>query len=674
MKKKKTTAPRVRVSAAGGLPVRKVVLYKHGIGYFERIGAVDGDATIDLQFKAAEMNDVLKSLTALDLADGLIASISYESTLPIAKQLADISIRLTDNNSLTDLLAQAKGTRVAVNLVGKKVEGTILGIESVTRKDGDVALTSNRLALLVDGHSLQSYDLLDVSSTVFLDDSVRKDLQHLLDTLITAKKKDRKKLTVFAKGKGRREILVGYAVETPVWKTSYRVLLGEDKPLLQGWAIVDNTQDDDWEDVSLTLVAGLPVSFIHDLYSPRYKRRPTVHVQEEEAYAPPVLEQTEDPFGKEGAPDMEISFSESRAPAPAAAGLMRKPKADVSTRSRQVDRERSANVQTRTVEVGDLFHYEIENPITVKRGQSALVPILHTPFDGKRVAVYNADVREKNPMSAILFKNVTGMTLEGGPMTVLEDENYVGESMLETMKPDEERLVPYSVELGCVISTDHTNKRLPYYFSRIAHGTLRLYRYVLDTRTYVVNNKGDKKLDLFIEHRFNQGWELVETPAPVERTANFYRFRIDVPPKQTVKFSVRERGEAAESFSIQNVDRDAIRAWVESEFIDAEVAERLQGIAKLNETAGVLDRQIAAIEEDIQTIFKDQERLRKNMQSLGTAENERTLRERYVSELSAEEDKLRNHREQVRRHKQEKTKVEKELRTLVDTLAFEHKL
>ena len=673
MKKKNTTAARAVTSPAGALPVRKVVLYKHGIGYFERIGAVNGDESIVLHFKAAEMNDVLKSLTALDLGDGLIASISYESTLPIAKQLDDISIRLTDNNSLTDLLAQAKGARVAVNLGGKKVEGTILGIESVTRKDGDVALTSNRLALLVNGDSLQSYDLLDVSSTVFLDDSVRKDLQHLLDTLITAKKKDRKKLTVFAKGKGRREILVGYAVETPVWKTSYRVLLGEAKPLLQGWAIVDNTQDDDWEDVSLTLVAGLPVSFIHDLYSPRYKRRPTIHVQEEEAYAPPVLEEVEDPFSSKMEPDMEMSLSQVSRPAPAAAGLMRKSKA-VSTRSRQADIEGSTNVQTRTVEVGDLFHYEIENPITVKRGQSALVPILQTKFDGKRVAVYNADVREKNPMSAILFKNVTGMTLEGGPMTVLEDENYVGESMLETMKPDEERLVPYSVELGCVISSDHTNKRLPYYFSRIAHGTLHLYRYVLDTRTYVVNNKGDKKLDLFIEHRFNQGWELVETPAPVERTANFYRFRIDVPPKQTVKFSVRERGDAGESFSIQNVDRDTVRAWVESRFIDAEVAERLQGIAKLNETAGTLERQIAAIEEDIQTIFKDQERLRKNMQSLGNAENERTLRERYVSELSAEEDKLRNYREQVRRHKQEKTKVEKELRAMVDTLAFEHQL
>lgn len=672
MKKKSVSHPPVPENQEGMLPIRKVVLYKHGVGYFERIGGVDGDASVDLHFKAAEMNDVLKSLTTLDLADGLIASISYESTKPIEKQLEDISIRLSDANSLTDLLAQAKGARVAVNLGSKKVEGTIIGIETVTRKDRDVALTSNRLVLLVNGDALQSYDLLDVSSTAFLDENVRKDLQHLLDTLISAKKKDRKKLTIFAKGKGKREILASYVVETPVWKTSYRVLLGEDKPLVQGWALVDNTQDEDWENVALTLVAGLPVSFIYDLYSPRYKRRPVVRVQEEEAYAPPVLEQAEESF--EGLADPFLSEVAAPAPVAASRSVSKAKMAPDLARTRKADRERSVQVQTRTVEVGDLFHYEIKNPITVKRGQSALVPILQTTFDGKRVAVYNAEVREKNPMSAILFNNITGMTLEGGPMTVLEDENYVGESMLDTMKPDEQRIVPYSVELGCVISIDHSNDNTAYYLSRIVHGTLYLYRYIIGKRTYIINNKGDKKLDLFIEHRFNQGWELVETPAPVERTANFYRFRIEVPPKKTTKFSVSEKGETSESFSIQNVNRDTVRVWLESKYIDANVAKQLHGLTALNEAAGKLERRIDTLEEEIKVIFKDQERLRKNLQSLGNAENERGLRERYVAEMSKEEDKLRDYREEIRRLKEEKETVDKDLRDRIESLRFEHEL
>ena len=284
------------------LPIKKIVLYKHGVGYFERQDRVSGDATIDLHFKASEMNDVLKSLTVLDLGDGLIASISYESTKPLEKQLEEIAIRLPDENSLTGLLQQIKGARVEVLAGSEAVEGTVTGIETVTRKlEGHETAWTNYLNLLVDGRSMQSFDLMELKTITFLDASLRKDLQHLLDTLISAKKKDLKRLTIFARGEGERELVASYIVETPVWKTSYRVLLADPaqeqaETLIQGWALVDNTQDEDWEDVSLTLVAGLPISFVHDLYSPRYKRRPVVQVQEEEAYAPPVLEQALDDF------------------------------------------------------------------------------------------------------------------------------------------------------------------------------------------------------------------------------------------------------------------------------------------------------------------------------------------------------------------------------------------
>lgn len=670
MKKANSQKPNTALRSVKTLATRKVVLYKHGVGYFERLGTVSGDASVDLHFKASEMNDVLKSLTALDLGDGIIASISYESTRPIDKQLEELSISISDRNALTELLTQVKGARVALTLGAKKVEGTIVGIETVTRKDRDATLTSSRLALLVDGESLQSYDVLDISSTVLLDDNVRQELRHLLDILKSANKKDRKKLTVFAKGHSQREILVSYVVETPVWKTSYRVLLSREKPVIQGWALVDNTQDEDWDNIELTLVAGLPVSFVHDLYTPRYKTRPIVQVPDEAAYAPPVLEQAEEGFAEAEGPDF---MGSSVAPAPIAAGLQRAKMAG-NVHERAVHRTRSVEIQTRTVEVGDLFHYEITNPITVKRGQSALVPILQTPFDGKRVAVYNPDVREKNPMSAVLFKNNTGMTLEGGPMTILEDDRYVGEAMLDTLKPDEERVVPYSVELACVISVDHSDTDTAYHFSRIAQGSLYVYGYTLNRRTYIVNNKGDKKLDLFIEHRFRQGWELVQTEIPVERTANFYRFRIEASPKQTTKFSVTERGDTHQTAAIQNVSRDTVRVWLESKYIDNETAAQLQDLTAKNDAIAALEQQIGTLEEEIKAIFKDQERQRKNLQALGNAESERELRERYVSEMAHDEDKLKDHREELRRLRKKKEHLEGELRQQVMSLHFEHRL
>jgi hypothetical protein len=649
------------------LPIRKVILYKHGVGHFERQGEVEGDASVDLHFRAQEMNDVLKSLTTLDLGGGHVSSVSYESTKPVEKQLEDIAIRLDDANSLTGLLTQVKGARVAVELGGRRVEGVVTGTETVTRKDPAGVLTTHLVSLLVDGASLQSFDLLEMKSLTFLEEGLRKDLQHLLEILISAKKKDLKRLTIFGRGKGKRSLVASYTVETPVWKTSYRVLLSEKKPVIQGWALVDNTQDEDWEGISLTLVAGLPISFVHDLYSPRYKRRPVVEVQEEEAYAPPVLEAG-------GPPEAEEADAAPYASMPAAApmrGRLAKSRAADREMARDEARERSVKVQTRTVEVGDLFQYQIKNPVTVRRGQSALVPILQGGFEGRRVAVYNPEVREKNPMSAVLFKNTTGMTLEGGPLTVLEEDSYVGESMLDTMKPDEERLVPYSVELGCAVTLDDKSELRDVHQSRIVNGTLHLHRYRIQRKIYVVQNKTDRKLDLFLEHRFNPGWELVETEKPVEKTEHFHRFRFEVGPKKTVKFVVSEKGEESTAFAIQDVDRDRLRVWLESRYIDRKTLETLQGVLELNERAAGLRRRVAEREEEIQEIFKNQERLRKNLQSLGTTQNEKGLRDRYVGELTKEEDRIQESRGEAKALKEQLEKAEAELRARVGKLRFE---
>jgi len=655
---------------AAELPVRQVILYKHGLGYFQRSGQLAPGETARLDFNASEMNDVLKSLTTLDLDGGMISSVSYESTKPVEKRLEDIAIRLPDKNALTGLLAQIKGARVAAELGARKVEGTVIGTETVERGDGDRVLHATYLALLVDGAAVQSFDLIEVKSLTLLDDGLRKDLQHLLDILISGKKKDLKKLTIFGKGSGKRRLLASYTVETPVWKTSYRILLSGAGTRLQGWALVDNTQEEDWDDIALTLVAGLPISFVHDLYSPRYKRRPVVKVQEEEAYAPPLIETSTVLSSLDDTPVLSARrpMGAARNLAAAEVGGMI---GDLSAETRSAARERSVQVQTRTVEVGDLFQYEIGNPVSVKRNQSALVPILHTGLEGRRVAVYNPEIREKNPMSAVQLRNTTGMTLEGGPVTVLEDEQYVGESMLETMKPDEERLVPFSVELGCTVTLDDHSDLRDVHFSRVAGGKLHLHRYRIRRKTYVILNKTDRKLDLFLEHRFAPGWELVDTPNPAERTDHFYRFRFDVSPKSATKFVVNEKGEESEVLAVHNANRDQLRLWVESKYIDRKTGEAVEECVQLYEKAAALVRRVQERDKEIGEIFQNQERLRKNLQALGGSQDEKGLRERYVAELSNEEDKIAQYRAESKNMREEKDKREEELRARLGRLNFE---
>ena len=662
------------------LPITRVVLYKHGVGYFERQGPVKGALSIDLHFKASEMNDVLKSLTTIDMGGGLVSSISYESVKPVEKQLEDVSVRLDDTYVMSRLFSQIKGALVALDAAGKRVEGTVLGTELTTRREGDVSIDSHRLAVLVDGGTVQSFDLLELRAITLLEDSLKKDLQHLLDILISAKKKDLKKLTIFASGEGERTLFASYIVEAPVWKTSYRLLLDEeDEPLLQGWALVDNTQDEDWEDVKLSLVAGLPISFIHDLYAPRYKRRPTVEVKEEVGYAPPQLEAAveELSMAAAAAPAMRAGpgmgfgppgmggFGPPPPPAPMAPAAMR----------RQL--QAATPVQTRTVEVGDLFQYELKNPVTVRRGQSALVPILQGNVEGKRVAVYNQDVRAKNPMSAVFFKNTTGSTLEGGPVTVIEDASYVGESMLETMKPDEERLVPFSVELGCVVTIDPQSELRNVSQSRIVNGYLYLTRFRMERRVYVITNKGSKPIDLFLDHRFNAGWELLEAETdgkPVERTESFYRFRVDVPPSATTRFTVSERGDQMETHAITQMSRDDVTVWLNNRWIDEHTRQVLYSLIDLQAQVSDLGRRIQQREVSIHEIFHNQERVRANLQSLGTSQDERGLRERYVADLTSDEDRLKDLREEHRRDKQLKDALEHDLRERLSSLTFQSSL
>jgi hypothetical protein len=377
-------------------------------------------------------------------------------------------------------------------------------------------------------------------------------------------------------------------------------------------------------------------------------------VQEEEAYAPPELEPpapkgsamidpfaAADPFA--GAPpSMSQTVTDTRGTAP----------------SLDDARIASMKVQTKTIEVGDLFHYEIKNPVTVKRNQSALVPIVQGPFEGKRVAVYNNEIRDKNPMSAVLFKNTTGMTLEGGPVTVLEDDNYVGEAMLDTMKPAEERLVPYSVELGCIIAIDAKSEQLAVRTAQISHGWLRLSRYRLEKKIYRIENKTDRKLDLFLEHRFEKGWDLVDTERPYESTDNFYRFRMDVPPRKAHTFTVTERHDEQESRGLQSVDRETVAAWLEARYIDKATLAQLDKLVKQSERIRSLATGIQRRTMEHDEICRNQERLRKNLSALGATPDERSLRERYVASLAKDEDRIRELKDSLAKMTEEKESLD----------------
>ncbi len=648
------------------LQIRKVVLFKHGVGFFEREGEVDGDVAVDLHFKASEMNDVLKSLTVLDLADGHIASISYESTLPTEKRLEEIAFRLPDGSSLSGLLEQLKGARVEVEIGSQSVVGTVAGLETEWRRVDRENYSVHRMVLMGDDAAMRAFDLQELKQVRLLDESVKKDVQHLLDVLIGSKKKDVKRLTIFGRGKGKRPLVANYVVETPVWKTSYRMLLSEPVPFIQGWALIDNTQDEDWSDVQLSLVAGLPVSFVHDLYSPRYRKRPEVAVEQDAAYAPPVVEDALYELDAEDAPVAAGAPPAFGMPPPPAAAPRPAPR-----RSRAAAMVQTAKVQARTTKIGDLFEYAIERPVTVKRGESALVPILASEFKGKRVALYNRDTREENPMSAVLFENTTGLTLEGGPVTVLEGDRYLGESMLELVKPGDERIVPFSVELSCNVSLDNKSGLSAVQRTKIAGGVLELHRFREPLTIYRIHNRSDAALDFFLDHRFQRGYQLTETAEPIAVTENYQRFRFSVPARSEHSFSVKERGDERQTVGLATLTREQVEVWVDSHAIDAKTRAALEEILALNDLARDLSSVLVQQERELKRIQENQKRVRQNLQALGDSKDERSLRERYVLELGQEEDALKDLSSATTQAQRERERLLADLQKKVRELSFE---
>jgi hypothetical protein len=617
--------------------------------------------------------------------------VSYDSTKPLEQLLADVALSIPDQGSLVGLLPQIKGARVRVQPKagsmgglglgggpsgGDGGEGVLLGVDTAERQTADGITKVVLLSLLTDGGEVRSFDLYGLGKLEVLDPALRRDLDYYLRTQLSAKKKDARTFTFFAQGQGKRTIRLSYTLEAPVWKATYRVLLGEEgkAPMIQGWAVVDNTQDEDWEDVQLSLIAGLPVSFVHDLYTPRYIKRPVVQVKETTGVLPPEVEAGMDLALAEAA-EMDVAgFGLSaRARSARPAQMMKSLGALAAAAPRSA--VSSTPVQTRERKLGDLFEYEIEHAVTIRRNQSALVPIVLRPFEGRPVLLYNKATRADNPMRCVEFKNTTGLTLEGGPLTVMEGGNYVGEAMLETTKPEDQRLVPYAVELAVTVldNVDSHDDRV--YRVVIRKGTLKAQYTQVQQTTYSLHNKSDADQTVYLDHaRGGKEWKLSDTPEPHEITENYWRFRFALPAKKVSQFVVKQQRVLSQQFGLSDVSDQQLAYWIEQRYLDAATEKLLRKVVELRQQVAGIEAQIARLEKERESIHAEQKRIRENLQSLGDRPSEKELRERFVRTLNAQEDRLEAIERELRQRHDEREAAREQIAALLAGLEYEAKV
>lgn len=654
------------------LPITRVVLYKHGVGYFEREGKVEGEENLTLTFKQNEVSDVLKSLTVLDLDGGYINAVSYDSTKPVEQLLSEISLAIPDQNSLSQLIPQLKGARVTIQNPFH-AEGIIIGIDRNETILNGKTVQEIRLSLLTDEGEILSAPLFE-SNLTLLDETLKRDLEFYLRTLLNSKKKDARTFTFFASGEGERTLRVSYVLAAPVWKATYRLLLNEhEEPKIQGWAVIDNMQDEDWNAVNLSLVSGLPVSFVHDLYTPRYIRRPEVKVQETTGVLPPEIEsgrlQAFAAMGGDSETD-ESYQTDSPKLAKMRPVFASAPKVEQASYAENRSRESSVKTPVRERELGDLFGYDISEPVTIRRNQSALVPIVLKPFSGQNVLLYQKAAREDNPMRCVEFLNTTGLTLEGGPVTVLDQGSYVGEAMLNTLKPKDQTLVAYAVELSVRVMDANRTRYNEVSKVLLQRGNLITQRYQERITTYQIENKGEKSQVLYIDHpRPTEDWKLSEkVPKPKEITDSYWRFELNLPVGST-QFEVIERRLDSHTYTLMNATSEQLAAWIQAKYVDEHTAQQIGEWLRIRSQIADLENQLNQGESERGKIHNEQGRIRGNLNSLGDRASEKELRERFVRTLNQQEDRL----EEL--NKQEaslRSQIEKLRQTLAERLEKIH--
>ncbi len=755
-------------AAATKLPVKRVVLFKNGVGYFEHLGRVRGNQDVSIDFTSGQLNDVLKSLTALDLGSGRITGVSYNSDAPLSRRLAALRLPLNEQATVAQFLGALRGARIEVRSGVAVYTGRLLSIERKTRQVRDATIEMDVVSLVTDAGELRTIELGSTTSVRILERELSQEVNRYLGLVASTRDRDLRRMTISTAGTGERPLFVSYISEVPVWKTTYRLVLpskANAKPLLQGWAIVDNTVGEDWENVELSLVAGAPQSFIQNLSQPYYSRRPVVPLPESVQLTPQTHQatlatgtgqlsgQVTDPSGavisnatvrvydesnnlvgettsddegnyefdslpmgnhrveveQQGFQKMvfggvnvsagqnvqnaqlnvgSLNSAVATSPVPSAMPNAAPRRGVVggvpggiaggslgrldmfASLSPGVARERAV-AAAQGQELGDLFEYKLKERVTIRKNQSALVPIVHAEIGAEKVSLWNESQGSPRPLRALWLTNSSNLTLDGGSFSVLEDETFAGEGLLDPLKPGEKRLLSYAIDLGMMVDTKRESESQRVTRVRILRGVMIHTSELRERKTFTIRNEDTSARTVVIEHPVRPGWKLAKDLTPAETTPSYHRFRVTVESKKTTALVVNESHLLDSNYSITNLTDDQIALFLRQKTINAEVEAALRRIVAQKNVVAGFSAQINQRNSQIQKIFEDQQRLRENMKALKGSAEEKALLQRYTAQLNDQETRLDSLRKELADLEAQRQRAQSELDKMVQDLTLD---
>jgi hypothetical protein len=766
----------------GKLPVKRVVLFKNGVGYFEHVGHVHGNESVTISFTSGQLNDVLKSLTVLDLNGGHIAGVGYGTSAPVDRQLGDLRLPLGEKATLAEVLSALRGTRIEVRSGAFTVSGRLLSVERKTRIAGGTTLEVDYLSLISEAGELRTTELSPSFSVRLLEPGVAGRLDRYLNLISAEREADVRNMVISTEGEGDRDLYVSYISEVPVWKSTYRLVLNsktEKGPLLQGWAIVDNVVGEDWNNVELSLVAGAPQSFIQNLSQPYYAQRPTIGMPDTVSTTPQTYESTlipgsaplsgviTDPSGAaiSGAnvkvfnangvlvaqattnnngsyeipslPDeatrLQVEASGFQVATVSVASSEGKPvRQDLKLQLGSVAQTvtvtaESSSAQTQSGSLassrnggsgralgrgtslgmfqrgfgagigggsgggisqtsgrfdaaavsqvlGDLFEYKLKDPVTILKNRSALVPIAQAPISAEKVSIWNERSGLPRPQRGVWIINTTGLTLDGGSVSVLEDETFSGEGILDPILPGEKRLLSYATDLAVNATSRFGTENQRVSRVVVAKGIMTQESELREKKTYTFRNEDSTSRTIVVEHPVRPGYQLISELKPAETTADWMRFKLDVQPKQTATLVVEEAHPIKSDFALSNVTPAEVSIFESQHSIDPAIRAALGKILSQKDAIAGLEAQKSGRDDETQKIFDDQQRLRENIKALKGTPEEKLLLQRYMEQLNDQETRLGTLQKEISQLDAQIDDATTGLETSIQKLAFDVKL
>lgn len=596
------------------LKITEIVLYKHGLAYYVRRGVVEGTQT-SLVFQKEQIEAILKSLTVVDYEGGTVKGVRFLSENPMGSASIP-QIDLSNDGSLRDLFRDLRGQTVSISYqIGDKprsLVGRIIGLETATR-DSD-----KLLVLGIDGQ-VKVLSLSEISGFRIPSSKSSSDLSNVLDTSML---RETQREFVIEVSEGKHDLEVSYTMPAPGWRVSYRVIAESNQEsqsgelLLQGWAIIDNGLDEAWDQVTLKLVAGKPLKAASQLYS-----------ETPLALSPKTMMGSSGRGGDDEFIEESADMRFQAAPAPIAQSFAR----SVST----------------TKDLGELFEYAISTPVSVQRSGSALVPLLSTNISYQRELVLDLRKRQSHPVAAIRFTNLSGYTLDKGPVVIIENGVYKGEATIEYSKPNSAVSLPYAEEQGIRYSTYPKNEEV------ITKVTLRNTQqrfleadvaiaqvYNIRRETVTIDNNTDTDRVLVIEQTPKAAYQdYFEMETPDELTSEVARWKINLPKRATTTWVLQTRTATSKVWQVNDLATSSLNHFRKLDLMDQKTYEKLTEIIKMRQAIANLRERLEKAKDQHVGMSAQNEEWRKTMSVLTGGASDDSFRTRLLTQLQQNDER-----------------------------------